>query len=228
MKRIIAAAMIVFLLLPGFAAAASGSYGSPGGEQVGNGETNTTPGGELRVRAGENAILRAEESVLDRDRVRIGENETSGDRVRASENTTPRWEEHIPDRDRDRVRLAVHALLGAENRTGGIGENVSAIAREINNSVRKTFEAEEQIRTRHGFMRFLFGGDAQAARLIEEEAQRNQERATELRRLIENCTCDDETRTMLREQVRTIEQEQDRLRTLANEEMQVRGLFSWR
>ncbi|MDK2989198.1 MAG: hypothetical protein PWR16_727 [Methanoculleus sp.] len=226
MKRIIAAAMIVFLLLPGFAAAASGSYGSPGGEQVGNGETNTTPGGEPRVRAEENTTLRAEESVLDRDRVRIGENETSGDRVRASENMAPRWEEHIPDRDR--VRLAVHALLGAENRTGGIGENVSAIAREINNSVRKTFEAEEQIRTRHGFMRFLFGGDAQAARLIEEEAQRNQERATELRRLIENCTCDDETRTMLREQVRTIEQEQNRLRTLANEEMQVRGLFSWR
>jgi len=225
-KRIIAAAMIIFLLLPGFAAAASGSYGSPGGEQVGNGETNTTPGGELRVRAEENATLRAEERVLDRERVRTEENETSGDRVRASENATPQGGEFAPDRNQ--VRLAVHALLGAENRTGGIGENVSAIAREINNSVRKTFEAEEQIRARHGFMRFLFGGDAQAARLIEEEAQRNQERATELRRLIENCTCDDETRTMLQEQVRTIEQEQDRLRTLANEEMQVRGLFSWR
>jgi hypothetical protein len=225
-KRIIAAAMIVFLLLPGFAAAASGSYGSPGGEQVGNGETNTTPRGEQRVRAEENATSSAEESIPDRERMRIGENETSGDRVRASENTTPQWEENVPDRDR--VRLAVHALLGAENRTGGIGENVSAIAREINNSVQKTFEAEEQIRTRHAFMRFLFGGDAQAARMIEEEAQQNRERATELRRLVENCTCDDETRTMLREQVGTIEQEQDRLRTLASEEMQVRGLFSWR
>lgn len=217
--------MIVFLLLPGFAAAASGSYGSPGGEQVGNGETNTTPGGEPRVRAEENATPDAEESVLDRERVRIGENETSGDRVRASENATPQGGEFAPDRNQ--VRLAVHALLGAENRTGGIGENVSAIAREINNSVRKTFEAEEQIRTRHGFIRFLFGGDTEAARLIEEEAQRNQERATELRRLIGNCTCDNETRTMLQEQVRTIEQEQDRLRTLASEEMQVRGLFSW-
>ena len=180
------------------------------------------------MRAEENATPSAEESVPDRERMRIGENETSGDRVRASENTTPRWEGSVPDRDRDRVRLAVHALLGAENRTGGIGENVSAIAREINNSVQKTFEAEEQIRARHAFMRFLFGGDAQAARMIEEEAQRNQERTTELRRLVENCTCDDETRTMLREQVGAIEQEQDRLRTLASEEMQVRGLFSWR
>ncbi|WP_214020476.1 hypothetical protein [Methanoculleus sp.] len=226
MKRIIAAAMIVFLLLPGFASAASGSYGSPGGEQVGIGETNTTPGGEQRIRVEENATLPAEENVPDRQRVRTEENETSGDRVRAAENTTPGWEENVPDRDR--VRLAVHALLGAENRTGGIGQNVSAIAREVNNSVQKTFEAEEQIRARHGFIRFLFGGDVQAARLIEEEAQRNQERATELRRLIGNCTCDNETRTMLQEQVRTIEQEQDRLKTLASEEMQVRGLFSWR
>lgn len=226
MKRIIAAIMIVFLLLPGLAAAAPGSYGSPGGEQVGNGETNTTPGGEQRLRAEENATPGGERSVPDRQRVRTEETEASVDRVRAAENATPRGGEFAPDRNQ--VRLAVHALLGAENRSGGIGPNISAIAREVDNSVQKTFEAEEQIRARHGFIRSLFGGDTEAARLIEEEAQRNRERAMELRRLIGNCTCDDATRTMLREQVRTIEQEQDRLRTLASEEMQVRGLFSWR
>lgn len=208
MKRIITAIMIVFLLFPGFAAAAPGNYGSPGGEQVGNGETNTVPGEEQRLRAEENEA-------------------SGGDRVRAAENATPREGEFAPDRNQ--VRLAVHALLGAENRSGGIGQNISAIAREVNNSVQKTFEAEEQIRARHGFIRSLFGGgDTEAARLIEEETQRNRERATELRCLIGNCTCDDATRTMLREQVRTIEQEQDRLRTIASEEMQVRGLFSWR
>ncbi len=226
MKRIIAAVMIVFLLLPGFAAAAPGN-GSPGGEQVGSSETNTTPGGEQRVGGEENTTLRAEENVPDRQRARTGENETAGDRDRVAENTTFPGGENVPDRDRDRVRLAVHALLGAENRTGGIGANVSAIAREVNNSVQKTFEAEEQIRTRHGFIRFLFGGDTEAARLIEGEAQQNRERATELRHLIANCTCDDGTREMLREQVRTIEQEQDRLNALAKEEMQIRGLFSW-
>lgn len=206
MKRIIAAIMIVFLLFPGFAAAAPGNYGSPGGEQIGNGETNMAPGEGQRLRA--------------------EENEASRDRVRAAENATPPGGEFAPDRNE--VRLAVHALLGAENRSGGIGQNISAIAREVNNSVQKTFEAEEQIRARHGFIRSLFGGDVEAARLIEGEAQRNRERVTELRCLIGNCTCDDATRTMLREQVRTIEQEQDRLRTLASEEMQVRGLFSWR
>ncbi len=216
MKRIIAAVTIVLLVLPGFAAAAPGSHSGPGGEQVGNGEMNTTPGGEQRVRAEENTTLREEE------------NRTAGDRVqqRVAENTTLPGEENVTDRNR--VRLAVHALLTAENRIGGIGQNVSAIAREVNNSVQKTLEAEEQIRARHGFMRFLFGGDEDAARLIEEEAQRNRERVAELLGSIENCTCDNETRTMLREQVRTIEQEQDRLTALAEEELQARGLFSWK
>ena len=237
MKRIIAAAMIVFLVLPGFAAAASG------GEQTGDGEgnpaagdrqlvrteENETSGDQVQQRVAENTTPRGEEFAPDRQRVRTEENETSGDRMqqRVAENTTLPEGEFVPDQDRNRVRLAVHALLAAENRTGGIGQNVSAIAREVNNSVEKTLAAEEQIRTRHGFMRFLFGGDAEAARLIESEAQRNRERAAELRQSIENCTCDAETKTMLREQVRMIEQEQDRLTALAEEEMRHRGLFSW-
>ena len=203
MKRIIAATLIVFLLLPGLAAAASGDHGSPGGEQ--------------RLRAEENATPHVGENIPDREWMRMGENETSGGRYRLRFET-PQEVYRSPDRY-------------AENRTGGMGgmgENISVIAREFSNSAQKTFEAEERIRARHGFTRFLFGGDTDAARLIEGEAQRNRERATELRRLIGNCTCDNETRTMLQEQVRTIEQEQDRLRTLASEEMQVRGLFSWR
>ena len=144
--------------------------------------------------------------ITENETPEIAENETRVDRVH---------------RDQNRVRLAVHALLAAENRTGGIGRDVSIIAREFDNSV------EEQIRARHGLVRFFFGGDEDAARLIVEEAQRNRERVTELRQSIGNCTCDDGTRTMLREQVRTIEQEQDRLSALAEEEMRARGLFSW-
>lgn len=203
MKRIIAAALIVFLLLPGLAAAASGDHGSPGGEH--------------RLRAEENATPHVEENIPDRGWAGIEGNGTSGGRYRLRFEA-PQEVCRSPDRY-------------AENRTsgiGGMGESVSAIAREISNSAQKTFEAEEQIRARHGFTRFLFGGDTRAARLIEEETQRNRERITELRRLIENCTCDDETRTMLREHVGMIEQEQDRLRTLASEEMQVRGLLSRR
>ena len=195
MKRIIAAVMIVFLVLPGFAAAAPGGHGAPAGEE------HTAPWGEHRVN--------------DEGNAQIAENETPGlDQNR------------MEKRDQNQVRLAVHTLLAAENRTGGIGRNISVIAREFNNSVQKTLAAEEQIRARHGFVRFLFGGDMDAARLIAKETQQNRERFVELRQSIDNCTCDDETRAMLREQIRTIEQEQDRLLTLAEKEMRERGLFS--
>lgn len=231
MRRIIAVVMILFLVLPGFAAAA------PGGEEAGNSEGNPAAGDRQQVRAeenetageqqqvAENTTTSGEENVPDRNRVRTEENETAGERQRAAENATPGGERNTPDRNQ--VRLAVHALLAVENRTGGIGENVSAIAREINNSVQATDRAREQIQARHSIMRILFGGDRDAARLIRDEAQQNLERAAELRLSIGNCTCDNETRTMLQEQIRTIEQEQERLLALADAEFQHRGLIPW-
>jgi len=228
MKRIVTAILIVFLLLPGFVAGAPGTYGSQGGEQVGNGNETAIPG-EQRI--AENTTPGGEESAPDRQQVRAEENETAGDQLqqRIAENTTLREEENatVQNQVQNRVQLAVHALLAAENRTGGIGMNVSAIAREVNNSVQTTTRAEEQIQARNGLIRFFFGGDQDAARLIREEAQQNLERAAELRLTIGNCTCDDETQAMLQEQVRTIEQEQERLMTLANEELQNRGLLGW-
>jgi hypothetical protein len=219
MKRIIAVVMILFLVLPGFAAAA------PRGEEIGNGGENPAVGDRQQVRAEENETAGREEVGPEQNRLRTGENETAGDRQRAVENTTPGGADN--GADRNRARLAVHVLLAAENRTGGIGENISAIARELNNSVQATARAEERIQARHTFMRFLFGGDADAARLIEGEVQQNRERAAALRFAVGSCTCDEETRTMLREQIRTIEQEQERLLMLADAERRHRGLLQW-
>src|SRR4030042_682465 len=74
------------------------------------------------------------------------------------------------------VREAVHAFLAMENLTGGIGPNVSQIAREFNNSVQATIMAEEKIQTRSQFARFFVGGDKDAAGELENETNRNQER----------------------------------------------------
>ncbi len=38
-------------------------------------------------------------------------------------------------KNHNEVRIAVHTLLSMEDRTGGIGQNISALAREFNNSV---------------------------------------------------------------------------------------------
>ena len=129
--------------------------------------------------------------------------------------------------NQNRVRVAVHAMLAAENLTGGIGRNVSQIAREFNNSVQSTTRAEEKIRTRSSIVKFFMGGDEEAAEDIEQEVNKNQNRLQELNQLMENCNCDPEVKATLQEQIQNVEQEQERLRQLAQEEKGNKGIFGW-
>ena len=130
--------------------------------------------------------------------------------------------------NQNRVRVAVHAMLSAENLTGGIGKRVSAIAKEFNNSLKNTTRAEEKIHARDWFSRFFFGGDENAAAEIEAELEQNRARLQNLTNLLEECTdCDEEVKTMLQEQIQNLEQEQNRLRELANAEKGNKGLFGW-
>ena len=50
-----------------------------------------------------------------------------------------------------------------EDLAGGIGPQISAIAKEFDNSVTETIEAEEEIEKKGGFARFFSGGDEKAA-----------------------------------------------------------------
>ena len=130
-------------------------------------------------------------------------------------------------KNQNRVRLAVHSLLAMEDLVGGIGPQVRDIARNFNNSVQSTIIAEEKIQTRSVFARFFAGGDAEAAEEMEQEVNQNQERIMQLKQLRENCTCTEEVKTMMQEQIQNMEQEQTRLNQLAQEEKQSKGLFGW-
>jgi len=131
-------------------------------------------------------------------------------------------------RNQNQVREAVHALLALEGVTGGIGQQVSAVAKEFNNSVQATIRAEQRIETRSGFTRFFAGGDAAAAKELEQETTRNRERLQQLQQLHDSCAdCGTEAKTMLQEQIKTMEQEQTRLRELADKEQKSKGLFGW-
>jgi len=129
--------------------------------------------------------------------------------------------------NQNRVREAVHALLAMENLTGGIGRNVSQIAREFNNSVQATIRVEERIQTRNMLLRFLLGGDEEAAQEMEQEVNQNRVRIQQLKQLMEECDCDDEVKAMLQEQIQNMEQEQNRLQELAQNEKKSKGLFGW-
>ncbi len=129
--------------------------------------------------------------------------------------------------NQNQVRLAVHSLLAMEDLVGGIGKNVSQIARQFNNSVQATLNAEEKIQAKSAFARFFSGGDENSAEEIEQEVNQNRLRIQELKQLYEQCDCDDEVKAMMQEQVQNMEQEQNRLQELAQKEKKSKGLFGW-
>ena len=141
------------------------------------------------------------------------------------ENITPRFRNIY--KNQNRVRLAVHALLAMENLTGGIGRNISQIAREFNNSVRATIRAEERVQKRNALQRFFAGGDNEAAEEIEQKVNQNRQMVEQLKQLREQCECGSEVKALMQEQIQNMEQEQTRLQSLAQGEKASKGLFGW-
>jgi len=129
--------------------------------------------------------------------------------------------------NQNRVRLAVHSLLAMEDLVGGIGPQVSEIARGFNNSVQSTIRAEEKIQTRWGLTRFLFGGNKKATEEIEQKTNQNRQRIQQLKQLIAAGDFSEEVKAMMQEQTQNMEQEQDRLQQVAKNEKKNKGIFGW-
>ncbi|MBW3011947.1 hypothetical protein KY311_02080 [Candidatus Woesearchaeota archaeon] len=127
----------------------------------------------------------------------------------------------------NRVRLAVHALLAMENLTGGIGKNVSAIARDFNNSIMARMQLEEQIQNRSRFSRFFMGGDWDSAKQLQRDLNQTQLRLQRLEQLKENCTCSEDVKALMQEQIQLMHMERDRLRELSDDELGKKGMFGW-
>jgi hypothetical protein len=135
------------------------------------------------------------------------------------------------ERDRikneNEVQIAVTTLLEMEDLSGGIGRNVSAIARDFNNSASSTRKLEDRIQARNSIIRLLFGGERDAARELANLTARNKASIVELQQLMNSATLDAEVRSMMEDQVRIMQKEQDRLEQLAIREQEDRGFFGW-
>ena len=130
-------------------------------------------------------------------------------------------------KNQNEVRIAVHTLLSMEDRTGGIGQNISAIAREFNNTVTLSEKLEQKIQDRSGIMRVFLGGDRDAAGQLANITSQNQARIQKIQQLISTATLDPDVRVFLEEQLQEMQIEETRLEQLANREQQDRGLFGW-
>ena len=123
--------------------------------------------------------------------------------------------------------VAVQTMETTASMFGKSEANVSRISNEIKNSFEISTRAEERIRGRSGFVKFFAGGDNEAAGLIVQEIARNENRIRELNKLIDDSDFDSQTKAVLQDQVQNIEQEQLRLKALAEEELNNKGLFGW-
>jgi hypothetical protein len=126
------------------------------------------------------------------------------------------------------VRLAVHAFLNSRDILGGIGEQVSEIAKEMNDSNATTTRMEIKMHSRGFLMRLFFGGDRDSAEIISRMVTRNQELIEDLTALLDQSNISADTRVMLNVQIKALEDAQTRLMNLATKERSNWGIFSWR
>lgn len=126
------------------------------------------------------------------------------------------------------VRLAVHALLASKDLIGGIGQQVSEIAKHVNDSVASTTNAEAKIQSRGFLIRLLFGGDTTSAEVIAQEAVQNQARIDSLTTLLAQANISADLKATLTAQITALTDAQVRLQALAEKEKSAWGLFSWR
>jgi maltooligosyltrehalose synthase len=116
----------------------------------------------------------------------------------------------------------------AQTLLGGIGPQVSNIARQIDNSLQVTANAEYRIQNRSVFARIFMGGDSANANAIKQEVEQNQARIEQLTQLINQANISSDVKVTLQEQIQNMTTEQTRLQNLANQQLGQWGIFSWR
>lgn len=128
----------------------------------------------------------------------------------------------------NQVRVAVHSLLASKELLGGIGPKVSEIAKDMNNSVATTTNAEAKIQSRGFLVRLFFGGDSAAADVIAQQVAQNQQRIDDLNKMLGEANVSADIQVTLRAQIVAIQEAQVRLQELAQKEQSQWGLLSWR
>jgi hypothetical protein len=228
--------LLVMILLPGIVFSQQQGNQGTGSEGTGNPEPQQISNENNASNQGENQQLKEQEmqqigtqgQVQNMEqmqqKVQERKQEMSGELQGMSEDKQKVY------MNQNRVREAVHNLLdmkGMLQQKGGIGDQVSEVAKQFNNSVQVTLKAEEKIQTRSRFMRLLVGGDDASADEVQGEVTRNREKIQQLKQLKEQIQGDEELKQMFQEQIQQMEQEQNRLQELAQKEKQSKGMFGW-
>lgn len=215
MKKILVF-LAVLALLSSFAFAKNGEQNMNAGAE--KGDDAVSDSGDLAVKNQE----KAQEQVKEKEGADI-----ESEDAEETDDISKKPSEEKTFKNENLVRDTVQSLLSVANRTGGIGKEVSAIAREFNNGIDNVKKAEQKIQNRGWFKRLFVGGDAEAAAILANESMKNSEMVQQLKDLAGKCNCTDEIKQQFKEQIQVLEQEQTRLKEMADKEKKSKGLFGW-
>jgi hypothetical protein len=121
--------------------------------------------------------------------------------------------------------LALYSLTTAGNISGRNATQFVQLAEQVNQSYSVIDQARTRIQERSRITLFLLGGDAAAAQTLLQVTDQNRDRIQLMEQDLQNCDCNQTIRDQLQEQLMTLSQDQDRLRTLANQTLEDRGIF---
>ncbi|MCF7798390.1 hypothetical protein K9M74_00645 [Candidatus Woesearchaeota archaeon] len=128
--------------------------------------------------------------------------------------------------EQNRVHVAVQSMIAMENMAGSIGENISTLAKEMNNRIKNITSLKEQAATKSGLARFFAGGDKEAARELHKQAKEFGEKIIQLEALKQETTLDEDALVIYEEQIEALKQETQRVLQEAQQEAD-RGLLGW-
>jgi uncharacterized protein with PIN domain len=124
--------------------------------------------------------------------------------------------------------VGIDTFRGVRELNDTRGRDLSELEAEIEDSIKITTQAESRIRSRNPVVKVLMGGDDQAARQLEQEMNLTRERIAELRSFVDSCTtCSEQVKEVLQERIQEMEQEQERLREVASQELNNQGIIGW-
>lgn len=118
-------------------------------------------------------------------------------------------------------------LIVSDSVDSTLGNQISNIANQFNNSIEKTIQAENKINNRNGITKFFLGGDKEAAEEINVQIEENNENLEQLKNIINTCNCTSDVKEIIQEQVQQIEQEQVRLQDFSQGQINSNGAFGW-
>jgi hypothetical protein len=129
------------------------------------------------------------------------------------------------DQDRLKTELALYSITIAAPVSGSNATQFISLANQINQSYAVADQAQTRIENRDPVTRFFLGGDTAAAETLLQLTDQNQDRIHLLEQELQNCDCNLTIRDQLQQQLVTLDQDQDRLKTLANQTLQDKGLL---